>query len=225
MYEVAVSATCWFLLLQFFLRVLRFDLIDSANLVYGVFGFLTPRFIEYYFYKNPSMLDISRLGTQLTWFEYVVVIVSAGYFLYDIPLSICTKEIWYMKLHHVLSFVIIASTLYYNRCGFDIFLCLWLGESTSPCAFWIFFLGNKPKLNASTPAQINKVFFLVSFLVLRFIFGPFLVYELMKSKETMILIKLGCVLFYIVNFILVKKMLVEIKNMYNNYMQTKKKQK
>ena len=221
MYEVVVSAICWFLLLQFFLRVLRFDLADSANLVYGTFGMLAPRIVEYYFYQNPSMLDISRFGAELTWFEYVVCVVSSGYFLYDIPLSIYTKEIWYMKLHHALSFIIIFSTLHYNRCGLEIFVCLWLGEVTSPCAFWIFFLQNKPKLDTSTPAVVNKVFFLVFFLVLRFGLGPFLVYELMKSKETLFLIKLGCVLFYIVNFIILRNVLAGIKSMYKS-MQAKK---
>lgn len=216
---LAAAATC-FVLLQTFVWVFRASFWDSTNYVYLIFGVGITRAIEYYFYKNPTMLlDLNRLGSESTWEESLMVGICAGYFLYDIPLSLYLKEVWYLFLHHVLSFVIVSTTWYYNQCGFDTLLCVWLGEFTCPFAFWIFLYADQPEKLKTKLMVLNRVLFLVFFVLLRFVIGPFLVYRLFMSRDTIMVVKAGCVMFYIVNILLLKnivKELYEIRDCFTN---------
>eukprot|EP00111_Clytia_hemisphaerica_P018041 TCONS_00053383-protein len=210
MYVILASAFGCFVLLQFFYKLLGFTFWDSSNLVYGIYGVGVVRSIEWYFYTNPEMLDMSRIGDAVTWQENLIVAVSAGYFLYDLPLSIKLGEAWYMFLHHVLSFLITLTIWYNQRCGFDILLCLWLGEFTTPCAFWVFHVFDKPELKKSKWIIAARVAYVVFFIPLRFILGPFLLYKLLFS-ETLLIVKLGCGFFYLVNLLMLRDIAKEIK--------------
>ena len=218
MYVVIGTALLCFCLLQFLLWVVRASFWDSSNYVYLVFGVGITRAVEYYFYTNPHLLDLDRLGSECTWEESVLLGISAGYFLYDIPLSLYLKEVWYLFLHHVLSFVIVTTAWYYNKSGFDLLLCLWLGEFSCPCCFWIFYYENKPHEKKNNKwMKINEICFGLSFLICRFVIGPFLVYRLFMSRDTMMVVKLGCVMFYIVNFALLKNILLQIVEIYKSF--------
>ena len=222
MYVVLGAAVACFILLQLFLWVGKASFWDSSNYVYLVFGVGITRAAEYYFYNNPGLLDLNRLGSESTWEESLLVGISAGYFLYDIPLSLYLKEVWYMFLHHVLSLVIVGTTWYYNRCGFEVLICLWLGEFTCPCSFWMFLYAEKPEKMKTKRMVVNRICFFSFFLVLRFVIGPFFVYRLFMSRDTMLVIKIGCVMFYIVNFALLKNIFVEIIQIYNSFVSKKK---
>ena len=216
MYIVLGAAVFCFCLLQFFLRVVRSSLWDSSNYVYLVFGVGITRAVEYYFYTNPHLLDLDRLGSECSWEESVILGISAGYFLYDIPLSLYMKEVWYLFLHHLLSFLIVVTAWYYNKSGFDLLLCLWLGEFSCPCCFFIFYCEDKPHKQNNKWMRINQMGFAITFLICRFVIGPFLVYQLFMSRDTLMAVKLGCVMFYVVNFALLKKIILQIVDFYKS---------
>ena len=211
MEQVLLAAICWTIT---HLSVEKIFGLKWSIITYGIFGSTVPRFIEYYFYHNPGELDFDRCGDAgLKEFERKVLVYAAGYFLFDIFNGIRMREGFIWQVHHSVSFLVVASPLYYEKCAFELFLCLWVGEFTSLFAFWIFRYENEPEIYNSKPMLVVKIIYFTSFVILRFGVGSYTLWRFLNSTETLLIIKLGCLLMMAFNCVIVKQAIGEVKSL------------
>lgn len=183
-----------------------------GGIAYLLYGSLVPRCVEYYFYSNPSLFDLTRCGESgLSSYEQGVMSVSAGYFLQTTFFGCFLREEWYLLLHHGISFAVVSTPLYMDCCAFEILLCLWVGEYTTPCAFWIFFYKKDKVMYNCWPMVLNKSIYFLFFLVLRFGVGSYLFWVWLNC-DTLLVIKAGCVFMIVFNLYVVWLALVQIKD-------------
>ena len=214
MHQILIAAALWISLRIIYLKMFNSD---SGCLVYGTFGFAVSRIIEYHFYQNPTMLDFNRFGSSgLSRFEEIIVAMSAGYFLCTIPAGIYKKEQWYLQIHHLLCTTVTSSAIYYDNSGFDIIIIVWVGEFTSPCAYWIFLYEDQPLKYNTKFMIVDKIVYFILFLIFRFGFGPFLLYKLLMSPGTLFTIKFGGILMTCFNCVVLFKAMKEIKGHFQN---------
>ena len=181
-------------------------------LTYGLFGCSVPRIIEYHFYQNPHLLTFLECGKEgLTDFERTFLIFCTGYFAFDIFLGIRLRDPWHMQLHHFIAFSVVITPLYYECCVFEILVCLWIGEFSAPCAFWIFRYEKEPEIYNSKPMLVVKIIYFILFVILRFGVGSYALWRFFNSTETLLIIKLGCLLMTAFNCVVFKQSIDEIK--------------
>uniref|UniRef100_A0A7M5XFW2 TLC domain-containing protein n=1 Tax=Clytia hemisphaerica TaxID=252671 RepID=A0A7M5XFW2_9CNID len=209
MEQVILAALCWTLM---HLSIEKIFGSKWVIVTYGIFGWTVPRFIEYYFYRNPGQLDFNRCGEAgLTEFERKVLIYASGYFLFDIFNGVRMREGFIWQIHHSVSFLVVASPLYYEKCAFELFLCLWVGEFTSLFAFWIFRYEKEPEIYNSKPMLVVKIVYFTLFMILRFCVGSYALWRFLNSPDTLFIIKLGCLLMTVFNCVIVKQAIDEVK--------------
>lgn len=197
-------------ILLFFCHCAKYDFEDACNFVYLLFGFCIARWCEYCLLTTEWTFE--SFGDSTTPFQYSILCVGAAYFLYDIPISLLLKEHFIMTGHHIASFLILAAAVLHTRSGLETVVFLWLGEFNSPFLFFRFHFEKDEKWNKSTLMMVNNVIFLVLFIILRFVLAPFVVYYVVYSAKSAMFIKLGSVLFYVVNFSILYVILREVKN-------------
>ena len=191
MFSVLLVASCLCVLREACIKIVGKP--QYGNVVYLFFGSLVPRFVEYFFYQNPGLLDPTRCGEPgLSRYEENVITVSAGYFLQTTFTGWRIGEDWYLQFHHVFCLVTIATPLYTDCCAFELFVLLWLGEFTTPCAFWIFFYEKNKTMREWWLLIVNKMVYFVFFVVLRFGVGSYFLWVLLYSN-TLLVVKVSCV--------------------------------
>ena len=207
--EIVLTAVLWFLSRYVFQKSVGEK---WGSLSYALFGCTSPRFVEYYFYHYPEKLDYDRCGEAgMNEFERRLITVSVGYFLNSILRGLLIQEVWYMQVHHVISFATVFAPLYYQCCAFELFVCIWVGEFTAPCAFWIFRYEKEPQMYNSKPMMVVKIIYFVFFVILRFGIGSYTLWRFLNSTETLLIIKLGCLLMMAFNCVIVKQAIEEVK--------------
>lgn len=210
MFYVLFAALCLSVIRQACIKVVGGP--QYGSIVYLSFGSLVPRFVEYFFYQNPNLLDLTRCGASgLLKYEQNVITVSAGYFLQAIFTGWRIGEDWYLQFHHMFCFMTVTMPLYMDCCAFEILMLLWIGEFTTPCAFWIFFYEKNEAMNQWWPLILNKFVYLVVFVLLRFGVGTYFLWVLLNS-DTLLVVKMSCVFMVAFNSYVLVMAVGEIKN-------------
>lgn len=210
MYSVLLVAFCLCLIRQACIKIVGGP--QYGSIVYLSFGSLVPRFVEYFFYQNPGLLDPTLCGALgLSRYEQNVITVSAGYFLQAIFTGWRIGEDWYLQFHHLFCFVTVTMPLYTDCCAFEVFVLLWLGEFTTPCAFWIFFYEKNEAMNQWWPLIINKMVYFMFFVFLRFGVGMYFLLLLLNSN-TLLVVKVSCVFMVVFNLYVLVMAVGEMKN-------------
>lgn len=216
----SLSLCGFFGLLLLFMHCGKCKFEDACDYVYILFGFFISRWAEYCLLTTQWTME--NIGDETTPLQYWILCVSTAYFLYDIPISFLLKEEFYMTFHHMASFLILAAAALDTRSGLETVICLWLGEFTSPFYFIRLCLDKNEKWKKSHLMIINNVIFLVLFIALRFVMAPYVVYHIFSSAKSAMFIKVGSVLFYIVNFSILFAILKEAKQIIVSLLDSKK---
>lgn len=209
-----LTAFVCFVLYQIFEKICGIKYYHCSNILFLMYGLSITRAIEWYFYTNQDMFDFNRLGATMTWQENIIVIITTGYFLFETPIAVIRKRNWYRTLHHILCLEVTLPILYFQRSGFDALVCIWLGEFTTPFGYFICDAFDKPEKINSKWITINKIVFVSFFVLLRFIIGSYVLYRIIYSNS-LLMVKIGCSLFFVVNAFLFRDMMGEARLMLN----------
>lgn len=143
--------------------------------------------------------ELARVGHRNTRAEEVAIAISLGYFVYD---TVCCLAIAAMQhtlrtevansIHHGVSIAGLLAGLGYGKCGPELVLALLLVESSNPflhARTLLADMGMKQRLEY----KVTELLFALSYMIMRIVLGPVLMYKTLQSAVTPPFVKVGAV--------------------------------
>ncbi|MCO5554727.1 hypothetical protein L7F22_008261 [Adiantum nelumboides] len=130
------------------------------------------------------------LGNSPSPMQMLTMTVSLAYFVYDFFCCLFDTAIDYSNvIHHTVSISSLAYSVFNNKCGTEIVMCLWLSELSNPFMHARELL-KELGLKDTTLALANDISFALVFGFARVVLGPYLVY-LTVFADNPIMVKVG----------------------------------
>lgn len=130
------------------------------------------------------------LGAPPSPMQMLTMRVSLAYFVYDFFCCLFDTPIDYSNVvHHTVSISCLAYSVFSNKCGTELVMCLWLSELSNPFMHARELL-KELGLKDTTLALANDVCFALVFGFARVVLGPYLVY-LTVFADNPLPVKLG----------------------------------
>lgn len=207
-----LSCICFWLVLLLFLQWFnKRDVAWNSRIVSLLHAVIVCRCCEYC-WLTESTWPLSNFGGEMTSCQFIPISITAAYFVYDTFVCFYLKEDMVIVLHHFISGTVVLFSWYVSKSGPEIVLAIWTSELTNPSLnlrYWLSETGSDKGLFS----LLNDVLFFTGFLFLRFGVGTYMIYELYNSQNSLLLVKLGSLLFYILNICLLYQMLCVIRDM------------
>ena len=194
-----------FLLQKFYKNNLEFN----SYIVAFIHALVSCRCCEVVWYIEESM-KLDQFGSDVTMPQYLVISLSAGYFLYDTIICFLIQEQLVFIVHHVICFTILLIAILTLKCEPELIWAIWSFEQSGPCLNLRFFLENSSH-KSSGIAVTNECLFCIVFLVFRYAVGSWVLHKLLVSQNSLLTIKLLCSTFFLYNQIILYTMLKRIK--------------
>ena len=194
-----------FLLQKFYKNNLEFN----SYIVAFIHALVSCRCCEVVWYIEESM-KLDQFGSDVTMPQYLVISLSAGYFLYDTIICFLIQEQLVFIVHHVICFTILLIAILTLKCGPELIWAIWSFEQSGPCLNLRFFLEHSSH-KSSGIAITNECLFCIVFLVFRYAVGSWVLHKLLVSQNSLLTIKLLCSTFFLYNQIILYTMLKRIK--------------
>lgn len=133
----------------------------------------------------------SNPGLENGRFSELALLISLGYFLFDLVWCIIHQtEGVVILFHHVAVAVVLWLCLYFGSSGAELLTALGAGEATNPFLQIRWFLQEKGFANTWILLQVELVFVLL-FIAMRFGVGSYLLYRLFTHPKGQLFIQLG----------------------------------
>lgn len=164
------------------------------------------------FVSGPWPFDyIAQKNTQ---FHNQIMIISLGYFLFDILWCLYMgKETLIMRAHHVVSITSFAYALHFNSCGSEIIAVIGASEFTNPLLQLRWFVKEKDLHKGWLAALLDFTFFL-AFWTSRLIVGTAFHIKVQTNPNLDMFARIGGNVFYVISWVFGVKMLLYILNKY-----------
>ena len=190
-----VGWTCLFIVLQKFYKD---DLAYTSHVISFTHASIICQCCEIVWYVEQSM-KLDQFGSNLTIPQYCVLSLSAGYFLYDTSILClyCREETFFIS-HHIISIFTLTSAMITLKSGPEIIFSIWWLEFSGPYLNMRFLL-EKSAYKSTYIALINECIFGITFICFRYGFGIWTLYKFYWSPETLFIIKVCSLTFFLIN--------------------------
>ena len=171
----------------------------NCRVIAMLHALLVTKLVEVLLIIGPWQFD--TFGDRNTLLQNVIMVISAGYFIFEIIWCIVMRtEGVIMLMHHVISLISLIGGLINQNCGSEVTAVIWGSELTNPFLQTRWFL-REIKEYASTFAKINDFIFFTLFAVVRIGIGTYMCVLVLSSGKTVLWIKIGGCLFQSIGYI------------------------
>ena len=151
---------------------------------------------------------LDHLGERNTPMQRIVMIISTGYFMFDTSWCLYMKtETLLMIIHHFTSLIFLICSLWIDRSGAETICVIWGSELTNPFLQVRWFL-KKEGFYDTKFAKLNDLVFVIFFTTVRVMVGGYLMVATCASKQTLLLVKIGGFIFYIIGVVWLYQILI-----------------
>ena len=143
----------------------------------------------------------TTLAHPNTSLQNITLIISAGYFIFDIIwCTVMQTEGYTMMAHHVISGVSLVGVLLHGKSASEVVAVVWGSELTNPFLQIRWFL-REAKAYDTNLSKVNDVIFIILFAFVRVGIGAYVYILVLQSATTIWWVKIGGTAFYLIGVV------------------------